>query len=279
MGKQLSWATIIIIVILSICVGIGGGILLSKKMENSKIVKDAQIKNAKAQDDNPLYIVKPISVNPIAVEVDETESEETINEENNNNNPIEIPEPTRIPRNEENQYTLDPLPIEKAGEGKTIQIDGEKYTITWKEEILKSVSENNQDVIVLKLYLNNKKIRSLCFYQFEDVSEKYEIRLHNVNGYIVVEIEHYTPSSDEIELLVFNTEGEHIDDLHWSSLTGIYEIATDKTLTYEINDNNIILNQANGYGVRKYKYTFNLDMMFEELLHIYDDDEVELAGK
>lgn len=51
MGKKLSFLTIMIIIILSICAGIGAGILIDRKINNDRIEKDSANKAIQAQEE------------------------------------------------------------------------------------------------------------------------------------------------------------------------------------------------------------------------------------
>ena len=247
MGKKLSWATIIIIVILSICVGIAGGILLSKKMGNSKIVKDAQSKEPKTQEET---IIEPEK------EKQTTKTEETLKYDGTKSITIGGKE-YKI------SYTTEDF-IDEEHNDQIVDED-------WHEK-------------KINLFLNDKKVKSFLGFGYSN-NLKTEMTLHKLNNeYIVVECKTIFQEYEQTTIVVLNTEGECVDTLEHTTLSEYWIKKTGEKLTYEINDNNIITyeffsNDNLETSGKKIKHTYIRDIPREEVVKTYDYGEIDSAGK
>ena len=168
-------------------------------------------------------------------------------------------------------------------EVKKVNIDGEDYIVG-----LKKYGKNYQfDKIpaegtgAIELYLNNEKIKTIT-YKVDSVDPgdvKINIEPYKFSkNYILVSITY----SDGIKICykdfyVFNLKGEFIGDATWDGKYGIKELSTGKTLTYEINDDNLIIYNAN--TLTKVRYSIKDNELVKETIKTYNENEIELISK
>lgn len=173
---------------------------------------------------------------------------------------------------------------------KSITIKGKTYTISYLSEKYTSFSNSEVKQTEVKLYLNDEKVKTLNLGNLLDVnheygSKDYGVELYNFcEDYILIAIKtKYNNGESEpvnhLKCCVINVDGEHIDTLEWNDATQIHDVKTQKQLTYEINNDNIILYELSSNGANKMKYSAIRDIMKKELLKVYNENEVSLAGK
>ena len=251
MGKQLSWATIIIIVILSICVGIGGGILLSKKMENSKIVKDAQSKEPKTQEET---IIEPEK------EKQTTKTEETLKYDGTKS-------------------------ITIGGKEYKISYKTDYYDLDREYPIVVNLYLNDKKIRNIDIPFMNNDEDSIATGSIE-YNKEYSVELHKLGEeYILVEIKNRDKlvEGSSGTLCVINLKGEFIGTKRWESHNeGITLKSTGKSLNrYEIYDNGFLIFNASedGNTLCENKYVVKNNKIELESNKYYSDDEVVRAGK
>ena len=175
---------------------------------------------------------------------------------------------------------------------KTIDVNGKSYTVSYKTEKNKSTDNNTDDQIELKLFFNDKKVKSLKLYDVNDsegVKGSFEVVLHNFDkDYVLVEVKTkkvspYWDDLDGAHLVILNTDGECVESFEWDSASSIILKETGAKLTYEINSDSLVMYKIT-YNttavVVSTKYTVLRDIIVSEYLKTYKDGEdVSIAGK
>lgn len=175
---------------------------------------------------------------------------------------------------------------------KNITIDGKTYTVSYASEKFENnvYEQNVYEQTEVKLYLNDKKVKTLNLGLLIDVnhefgSKDYGVELYTFcEEYILIVVKNKFNNGEpepvnHVRFCIINTNGEHIDTLEWDDATRIHVIKTGEELTYEINNDSLILYEMTGSSVLKREYTVKRDYMNEKLLEIYDYDELTFAGK
>lgn len=173
---------------------------------------------------------------------------------------------------------------------KNIILNGKKYTISYLSEKIEHFNNSEIEQTEVKLFLDNKYIGTVNLRNITDIKKTYgsygyDVELYTLSqDYILVMLktEYNTEETGDMSRRVFfilNTDGIHIDTLEWFNGTHIMDNATNKELKYEIDNEGIILYEVNGNGATKTKYVPIRNVIKEELVKVYNENEVSLAGK
>lgn len=176
---------------------------------------------------------------------------------------------------------------------KNITIEGKTYTVSYLSEKFKNVNNNELEQTEVKLYLNDKKIKTLNLGYLIDVghtfgNKDYEVELHQFcEKYILIEVKqkHDDGEYETVNRRTFcivNTNGEHIQTFKWDDATQIFDIQTNEQFTYKIDNNGLILyktidaeNDTN--EAIEIKYTVIRDFIKDEIVQFHKN--IGLAGK
>ncbi|MCI8345066.1 MAG: hypothetical protein HFJ42_03725 [Clostridia bacterium] len=177
---------------------------------------------------------------------------------------------------------------------KEIIIQGKTYTVSYLSEKFEHIDNNELKQTEVKLYLNDKKIKTLNLGYIIDVehtygNKGYEVELHHFcEEYILIEVKQrindgeYEPTNAETFCIV-NTNGEHIETFEWNDATQITDTETNEKLTYKINNDSLILyedwpgDQIGTYYATEIRYTVIRDYIKGKIIKIHKN--VILAGK
>lgn len=173
---------------------------------------------------------------------------------------------------------------------KTINLNGKKYTISYVSEEFEHFNNSEIKQTEVKLFLDNKYVGTVNLDYIHDVEKTYgnygyDVELYTLSqDYIVamLKTEYNDGAKDGISERVFfvvNKDGIHIDTLKWSNSTHIMDIANNKELKYEIDNEGITLYEVYGNGATKIKYVPIRNFIKEEFLKLYNENEVSLSGK
>lgn len=251
-NKKFNVLSLIVIIFITLVVGIFIGYFVSKSLENSKEVSNIE-------------------------QIGEQKLEEIKKEE------------PKI-ENTQNTQTTSIMETPKYDGSKSITIDGKIYKISYFSEKFEYIENKELKQTEVKLYLNDKKVKTLNLGYLIDVNHEfgdkdYGVELYTFcNEYILIVIKNkhndgeYEPVNN-VKFCIINTNGEHIDTLEWNDATQISDVKTGQRLTYEINDDSIILYEVGYSGAMKMKYTVIRDFIKKEILKSYNQNEVSLAGK
>lgn len=251
--RKINIITIIVICIVSITIGIGIGYFIYKGLNKTVASINIEDENTQKLTEKPEIIVRNEEIKTTA-----------INEININNSVSKV----------------------KYDGSKTINISGKTYTISYLTNVFQD--DDNYEQTEIKLFLNDEKVKSLKLYNTVKDRQQgsYEVELYNFDKeYILIAIktridDKEYDGTNAAKFCIININGEHIDTLEWSDATKISSVKNGKQLTYEINNDGIILYESTYNGAMKMKYTVIRDILKEELLELYKENEdVYLSGK
>jgi len=158
-----------------------------------------------------------------------------------------------------------------------IKINNTNYKISYLSDIFDEETE-------IKLYLNDKKIKTLNMGWIENIDhiygeKDYKVELHEFcKDYILIVVKAQKADGEfqavnYVQFCIINTEGEHIGTLKWDDATEIYIKETFEQLKYEINKDYLIIEDS-----ATWKYFVTRDYMDRDLIKVYREDDLIFAG-
>lgn len=233
------------------------------------------------------FVPRFLEINNEVCEISQVKKENSEIEEVREENVEEIKEEGITTENKQNVTMIE---SPKYDGNKSISINGKAYTVSYSSEKFEWIANPEHEQTEVKLYLNDKKVKTLNLGYLNDINHEYGDKDYGVElytfsqEYILVMVKtKYNDGEYEavnkLQFCIINTNGECISTLEWTDATQIAEVQTGKDLKYEINDNSIILYELSCSGALKYEYTVLRDVMNKKLLEIYDENEIIQAGK
>lgn len=185
---------------------------------------------------------------------------------------------------------------------KNILVGGKKYTISYlseeigkkKQDNIEGLLENSENEYVyytgIKLYLNGEKIKDVVKFINLGNIKNYDIQAYSIcKDYIAVTLKierdgHTDVNTTYTDIYIFDQAGREIRKLEHNTQTVISEKATQKQLTYDIDESGITIYSAerNARGeiyAAKTKYTVENYEIKEEIVKTYNSNEVDFAGE
>ena len=171
-----------------------------------------------------------------------------------------------------------------------ITVNGKSYTVSYSSEqydIEASLQTKNTEV---KLYLNDKKVSDIDLGWIYNINHEYgqkdySVELRNFcNDYILVilkgkKYDGQTDAVNRARFCIISTNGQHIGTFSWDDATHISLKATGERLTYEVNEDALVITKISGNGASTVQYTVVRDIIREKYLKHYSEKDVNLAGK
>ena len=134
------------------------------------------------------------------------------------------------------------------------------------------------------IYLNNVEINTGSYNSYSSSTDNDNADINAYvfsQKYILVAFSIYTPSGEVINYYAYDLNGQYIGGTSFDGRVFIQEKATNTRLSYEINDDSLViyrpvydLNTAS-----KVSYTITNNVWKEETLKTYLANEVVLTGK
>ena len=203
-------------------------------------------------------------------------------------NEVEVKNELAVNKNNNNVIT-DLEDVIKYDGSKSITLNGKKYNISYVSEKFEHFNDSEIKQTEVKLFLDNKYVGTVNLNYILDVEKTYgnygyDVELYTLSqDYILVMLKTKynngisNPYSKRV-FFILNKDGIHIDTLKWDNATVITDKEMNK-LEYQIDNEGITLYEVYGNGARKIKYVPIRNFIKEELLKLYNENEVLLAGK
>lgn len=164
-----------------------------------------------------------------------------------------------------------------AKDTRALDFNGKKYVVSYFENV-------NDEFAEEIIFFNEKEVDTVKFDRYEDYP-KYDLKAYKFcQNYILVSIGYSTPGGDMVDFRIYNLDGKFIEEYNWTSAQGIYHIAMQKALTYEIKEDGLITYGLLGGASEKmdackYKHTVKDNKAQTDVIEIYNYSEVEYSGK